>query len=115
MQRILPAVAALVAVVAVGVVHGFWTDRWGLSEAVAAGAARLDRVPRVVGDWHAELLETGQRDDPSLAGQLYLRYLNRKTGEAVSVALVCGRPGPVCIHTPDVCYAASGYTVGKVT
>src|SRR5262249_26693898 len=23
-----------------------------------------------------------------------------------------GRPGPVSIHTPDVCYGASGYTVG---
>ena len=26
---------------------------------------------------------------------------------------MCGRPGPVCIHTPDVCYSASGFTVGK--
>src|SRR5262249_509089 len=34
-----------------------------------------------------------------------------RTGTIISVNLVCGRPGPVSIHTPDVCYGASGFTV----
>jgi hypothetical protein len=114
MLRILPPVAAVVAVAAAGAVHGFWTDRWGVGQAVAAAAASLDRVPRSVGDWQAQPLDSNQPDNLSLAGQLYLRYANRTTGDAVSVALVCGRPGPVCIHTPDVCYQASGHKVGKV-
>ena len=28
-----------------------------------------------------------------------------------SVLLVCGRPGPVSVHTPDVCYAGVGYAM----
>ena len=28
------------------------------------------------------------------------------------IALVCGRPGPVATHTPEVCYGANGYLVG---
>ena len=35
------------------------------------------------------------------------------TGNAVTVYLACGRGGPASIHTPDVCYAASGYKVGR--
>jgi hypothetical protein len=44
---------------------------------------------------------------------VYRNYTNRKTGGVISIALVCGRPGPVSIHTPDVCYGASGFKVGK--
>src|SRR3954470_17091195 len=115
MLRILPAVTAAVVVAAGGLVHGFWTDRWGGDGGWGPAAPRLDHVPRAVGDWQAQPLDSSPSDAPDLAGQLYLRYVNRKTGDAVSIALVCGRPGPVCIHTPDVCYAASGHAVGKVS
>ncbi|MBI1917182.1 MAG: hypothetical protein HYS12_20955, partial [Planctomycetes bacterium] len=49
MSRILPAAVAVAVVVAAGLVHGFWTDRWGVGEAVAEAAASLDRVPRSIG------------------------------------------------------------------
>jgi Protein of unknown function (DUF3485) len=113
MMKYLPAVTAVLAILSVGLVHGFWTDRWQVSEAVATAAARLNRIPRTVGDWQGKPLEGNQNGDPALAGQLYLRYVNRKTGDAVSVALVCGRAAVVCIHTPDVCYRASGFAMGK--
>jgi Protein of unknown function (DUF3485) len=115
MLRILPVAAAAAIVIAAGIVHGFWTDRWGVTEAVAAAASSLDRVPRSIGDWQAQPLDSDQTGAPELAGQLYLRYVNRKTLDSVSIALVCGRPGPVCIHTPDVCYERSGHTIGKIT
>ena len=35
---------------------------------------------------------------------------NRRDGRALNVLLVCGRPGPISVHTPDICYAPeSGY------
>src|SRR3954454_15836020 len=101
MLRILSPVVTVAVVVAAGLVHGFWTDRWGVGEAVAEAAASLDRVPRSIGDWQAEPLDGDQSNVPGVAGQLYLSYVNRITGDSISVALVCGRPGPVCIHTPD--------------
>src|SRR5262249_2664100 len=115
MLRILPVAAAVAVVVAAGLVHGFWTDRWGVAGAVATAAASLDRVPRSLGDWQGQPLDSDQTGAPALAGQLYLRYVNRRSGEAVSIALVCGRPGPVCIHTPDVCYESSGHIIGKIS
>ena len=37
------------------------------------------------------------------------RYTNRLNGSAASILLVCGRPGPVSVHTPDVCYEGDGF------
>jgi hypothetical protein len=50
--------------------------------------------------------------DASLAGSLQRHYVNRRTGQKIAIVLVCGRPGPVSIHTPEACYGASGYLVG---
>jgi len=35
------------------------------------------------------------------------------SGKSVTLFLGCGRAGPVCTHTPDVCYAGSGFEVEK--
>jgi hypothetical protein len=53
--------------------------------------------------------------DAALAGSLQRQYVNRRTGQKVAVVLVCGRFGPVSIHTPEACYGASGYLVGGRT
>ena len=42
MTRLLTALAASVLVIACGVVHGFWTDRWQQPVETAAAAARMD-------------------------------------------------------------------------
>lgn len=112
MKRMLPALAAVTLVLVAGVVHGFWTDRWHTSRAVETAVANLDSVPRSVGDWKAEPLPS-DLDDKAIPGQLYLRYVNQKTGDSITLVLLCGRPGPVAIHTPDVCYGASGFKVGR--
>ena len=44
-----------------------------------------------------------------LAGYSWRRYQNTATGDAVSVLLLCGRPGPLSVHTPDACYGGGGY------
>jgi hypothetical protein len=114
MKKWLAAVTASVALVASGLVHGFWTDRWRPSPDVAAAAAALDGLPEDVGAWKGKPIELkpGQAG-PGVAGCVQRRYENRRTGGAVILALVCGRPGPVSIHTPDACYGASGYEVGR--
>ena len=115
MKRMLPAMTAVVVVLVTGLVHGFWTDRWGgSSEEVQKAADSLKNVPEVVGDWEGHEVPA-PRDSEGLAGQRYVNYVDRRTGDAVMVALVCGRPGPVAIHTPDVCYGASGYSVTNMT
>src|SRR5581483_10664642 len=78
--------------------------------------ARLSGVPTSLGDWEYQEVEgkTGVAD-PSLAGSIWRQYVNRRTGQKVVCVLVCGRPGPVSIHTPEACYGSSGYVVGART
>jgi hypothetical protein len=109
--RFLFPASVFLAVLASGVVHGLLTDRWQASAEPARRAARLELVPYALGDWVGQDIETDARQVGPIAGFLHRRYLNRKTGMGVAVFMVCGRPGPVCIHTPDVCYTASGYEI----
>ena len=109
-RLLLPAVT-LVAIVGSGVAHGLLTDRWQTSPEPAKRAARLDLVPYTLEDWDGLDIETDARQVGPVAGFLHRRYLNRQTGAGVTVFMVCGRPGPVCIHTPDVCYRASGFEI----
>ncbi len=105
--------AATALIAGAGLVHGYWTDRWSASVETQEAAERLHTLPLRVGDWEGEEVATrpGQ-GGPGVAGCIQRRYTNRSRGVTVVVALVCGRPGPVATHTPEVCYGASGYLVG---
>jgi hypothetical protein len=112
MFRLFPVVLASAAVIACGVVHGFWKDRWVKSPEPVQAAARYADVPLTIAEWDGETIDSKSQQGDEVSGWLQRRYRNRRTGEAVIIALVCGRPGPVSIHTPDVCYGASGFNVG---
>jgi Protein of unknown function (DUF3485) len=114
MMRWFAALAGSAALIACGIVHGFWTDRWLPPVETTEAAAKLDTVPLELGEWDGEVMgvKPGQAG-AGVAGCIQRRYVNRRTGAVVSLFLVCGRPGPVAIHTPEVCYGASGYLVGS--
>jgi hypothetical protein len=111
--RTLPVLAALPLVVAYGLLEGFWTNRWHHSHDVERAAARLREVPLQIGDWNGEALELDVRQvaRAEIEGYLMRRYVHAPTGTAVSVLLVCGRPGPVALHPPEVCYGGAGFTL----
>jgi hypothetical protein len=114
MTRWLFAGIAALVLVATGIVHGFWTDRWSTSVDLQDHALLLDKVPMTIEDWEGEEIEVkpGQAG-PGVTGCIQRRYVNRRLGSTVVLALVNGRPGPVGTHTPEVCYGASGYLVGQ--
>jgi Protein of unknown function (DUF3485) len=112
MTRFLTALVASALVIVCGAVHGFWSDRWQQPVETAAAAARMDALPLEAGDWIGAPLEVKNPQTGGVAGTLYRRYENHRTGDAATVFLVCGRSGPVSIHTPEVCYAADGFVVG---
>lgn len=112
MFRIIVATIASSLLVVSGVVHGLLTDRWVPPEDLKAAASRMDNIPLTFGDWDGQELKVSASSvDPMLARHLDRKYVNRLTGEAVTIALVVGRSGPVSIHTPEVCYGASGYVI----
>lgn len=106
-----PVLACTAAVAALGVAHGWWSDRWGPSERLQRSVAALDRVPTVFGDWAGEDVPFAaqEADRAGIQGYVCRRYRNVRTDEVVSILLLCGRGGPVSVHTPDVCYTGSGY------
>jgi hypothetical protein len=112
MMRWLLAIAASLVLVAAGIVHGYWTDRWVPNQATQDAAALLHNVPLYFGEWVGEEIDVkpGQAG-AGVAGCIQRRYTSKRLGATVVIALVNGRPGPVATHTPEVCYGASGYTV----
>lgn len=111
MQRIIIVIAAAGMLVGSGVVHGVWTDRWSEQSDLKAAAARLERLPMTLGAWHGSVVEMENDPNSTVAGQIARRYVNATNGKSVTILLACGRAGAVCTHTPDVCYAGSGYKV----
>jgi hypothetical protein len=114
MVRLFATGAAVTALLFSGVVHGLWTGRWDSVEDLQAALTQLQGLPLAIGEWRGEdLKQSAPRGEAIVV--LARRYLHRGTGQAVTILLACGRPGPVSIHTPDVCYAASGYEVESPT
>src|SRR5262245_46029807 len=111
MTRLLPVAAAVVVLLFSGLVHGLWIDRWGPGQDLLKAAAGLDRLPLQFGEWQGEDLPMKNRQSGELAGSVTRRYVHRPSGKAVTVFLACGRSDKVAIHTPDVCYTASGFNM----
>jgi hypothetical protein len=111
MVRTLTNLAALSLILGSGFVSGLWTNRWGSSQELKTAADRLQHVPTAFGDWtgQAMVLDPQEVRDSDIEGYLAWRYVNRIDGGNVLVLLICGLPGPVAVHTPDVCYPGAGY------
>jgi hypothetical protein len=110
MYRTIVTASAALLLLASGVVHGLWTDRWTTDpEELKIAAERLADVPLTIGKWDGKEIEMDTDPRMGLSGVLARRYVHQENGKVVSVYLACGRSGPICVHTPDACYTADGY------
>ncbi|MCS6851587.1 MAG: EpsI family protein [Gemmataceae bacterium] len=92
-----------------GLLHGMWTDRWAVSRDPEEASAWLQHLPATVGDWSSEPIPVRRQELPNVSSWMVRRYTHRGNGASLSVSVVAGRPGPVSVHTPDMCYVGSGY------
>lgn len=115
MRSIVLGVGGIAVLIFSGIVQGLWTDRWSDRSDLIAAAARLDRFPLTLGEWQGTDYEQTADKTSAMAGVLSRRYVHPSTGNVVSIYIGCGRPGPVSVHTPDVCYAGSGYQIERPT
>jgi hypothetical protein len=113
--RLLPVATSVLLLLAYGLAEGYWTDRWSLSRELAEAPARLAAVPLRVGEWEGEEgeLDARQARQGEIKGSVVRRYTNRATGETLSVLLVCGRPGPIAVHSPEVCLGGAGFALQR--
>jgi hypothetical protein len=111
MFRILSGLIAVVLLAASGVSHRIWTGAWSVSGEPALSASRLPALPATLGDWVGVDTEVDgkQLAQAEAAGYLARRYVQRRSGAEVSLFIICGRPGPVSVHTPDICYGGIGF------
>src|SRR3954451_11741819 len=111
MARLSPILTAVFLVVVSGLVQGRWSERATVDSELQAATARLGLLPWTIGEWTGEPANFDERglDRAGIAGLVTRRYTNRRTGASVTLLLVCGRPGPIAVHGPEVCYTGSGY------
>ena len=115
MKRLWFAVAVVLAVgltILSGVLHGRASNRWGPVADTLAAANKLKEIPNEFGDWRlqsSEELDKTSLDMLQPAAYLVNRYQNRQTGDVVDMFLLLGPPGPVSVHTPEVCFGTKNY------
>jgi len=114
LQQAIGLAVAVALIAAGGVVHGLMTDRWGLAADSLHLAQQFDSYPQQLGVWE---LEETQEMSPNVLkmlecdGYLARSYVNKETGEKVTVAVILGPPGPISVHTPEICYSTREYTI----
>lgn len=111
MLRIVPIVIAVVAIVALTVVEGLMSERWGDSRHCAYCASLLDQIPMQIGEWSAtdnEVTEI-ERKGAGARGYVSRTYRNAATGKEVGIWFIVGHARDTFRHTPDICYGANGF------
>jgi Protein of unknown function (DUF3485) len=97
-----------------GLVYGYVSQRWGPAPDLIAAGKHLETFPAQFGDWQLV------RDEPmkesvievlSCAGYVNRQYVNRRTGDTVSIAITVGPAGPISVHTPEICYSSQAYSI----
>ena len=109
--RIIPTVVCVMFILGSGIVHGLWTSRWYPSKALQQAVSRVPKVPMEIGEWKATDVEVDAETYAQAGAQGYWmrNYRHDKTGERITVILMCGPFGQMSVHTPDVCYRGAGY------
>lgn len=118
MARLAPLLcfSLLVLLTAVtGLVHGRITNRWGKRPNAQVATDRLKvTLPADVGSWH---MQDEQKLSPEalriLQEPSYINrsYVHQQTGDQVRMFVLVGHPGPVAVHTPEVCYTSRDYSI----
>lgn len=110
---IVPVLAGSVVLILSGLVHGMWTGRWQSPEDSPI-VTRLATVPKEIGSWETISEATIKDEFQELAGlSAYVQrtYRDRLTGSTVTMLLMAGETGPICVHPPEACYSGQGYEV----
>lgn len=104
-------VAAVGLVTAAALVHGQSTQRWRLPASQAERVERLHTLEVRFADWRSTPLATEELPPHERSRASARHYAPPQGRLGAVVTLISGPPGAVTIHTPDVCYPASGYRI----
>ncbi|QDU55670.1 exosortase-associated EpsI family protein [Aeoliella mucimassa] len=97
-----------------GVIYGGYSHRWGPGPDLEAAANQLATMPETVGDWilvEETPLPTYATDMLQCAGHINRKYVNKTDGSEIAVAITVGPPGPIAVHTPEICFSSRAYEI----
>ena len=97
-----------------GIMYEFHTDSRGTLTGSDEAGAKLTQIPEQVGDWALEKSTPFSNQTVRIlecAGYINRTYANQRTGETVTVALLVGPPGPMSVHTPEICLSTNQYSI----
>jgi hypothetical protein len=98
--------------IAVGILQGSLSNRWGASDSQRQSGLKLESFPKKFADWQmekAEELDQNSLDQLQPYGYLQRVYKNRKNDALVSVTVLLGPNGRISVHTPEVCFAGRNH------
>lgn len=103
--------SCLAVVLLAGVAHGLYSHRWEPAAEMGDVQGRLDGLSHAIGSWTGKdfPMDPETLDRASIRAYLSRDYHNTATGRSVRILVVAGPPGPIAVHTPDVCYQGAGY------
>jgi hypothetical protein len=111
MPRLYVPITVGVLLLAGGVFHGIWTNRFHNKDALfREHAERVKRLGLVIGEWTGEpIMEDTKIPKEQQDTSIVRGYVN-KSDERVFLFLTYGEMGPLCFnHTPLGCYPSNGY------
>jgi hypothetical protein len=118
MKRIgypLAVCALLIGTLWGGIQSGHTANRWGDNEGLLRAAEQLRKPPAGrLGNWRLQREEPFSEDVVQMLqcpAHFCRTYLNDQTGETINVAVVVGPPGPISVHSPEVCYSSQDFKV----
>ena len=118
MKKLRPAFGSLILLIvtlSAGWLHGSLSNRWGPRRDAKVAEDMLQReLAPEVGNWRMrqespfepEVLRILQC--PAYISRV---YEHQQTGDTVILMVIVGPPGPVSVHTPEVCYGSQDYTL----
>lgn len=111
--RAMAVVLGVVVLLAGGLVHGLWSDRWQPAPDLDHAVARLARVPTTLEGWTSfpESLDPEALNLTGAIGHYSQNFVDAETGERVLVIILCGKPARMSVHRPEDCYRAAGYQI----
>lgn len=113
LKRYFPIAIVAAMILGSGYAHAVWTDRWTVSPAVQNSVKRLSKVPHRLGTWEGSDREMDPRQlaQAGAVGHVARTFENSSDQSKVMVLLMCGRAGPMSVHSPDICYRGAGFVL----
>ena len=114
LQRVYLTLAILL-VAGYGVAEALWSERWFTTPVLREASDKLAAVPSVIGPWQGDDRELDDRQarQGEIKASLVRTYTNSETGAMLTVMVVAGRSGPICVHSPETCLGGGGYALAS--